>query len=203
MLLFLLLLVSISFSQKLKVLYEDGRVGVVDVTKISLNALQRVVYTEKPIRVKYLDQLVYSSSVAIRGSGSFNFSINTSPGQNLSVLSAGASVSFSGACSGGLDNLFCSGGPLNFNVSSSSDWRLVVQSVGKNIFLSDVSPPPTILALVRSIRGGLVETFWWGWWIRVLTFATLPSKTRTVPQRCCFCMTLPPTGSITDSKFKA
>jgi hypothetical protein len=139
MLLFLFLLVSISFSQKLKVLYEDGRVGVVDATKTSLNALQRVVYTEKPIRVKYLDQLVYSSSVAIRGSGSFNFSINTSPGQNLSVLSAGASVSFSGACSGGLDNLFCSGGPLNFNVSSSSDWRLVVQSVGKNIFLSDVS----------------------------------------------------------------
>ena len=138
-LLFLLLFVSISFSQKLKVLYEDGRVGVVDATKTSLNALQRVVYTEKPIRVKYLDQLVYSSSVAIRGSGPFNFSINTSPGQNLSVLSAGASVSFSGACSGGLDNLFCSGGPLNFNVSSSSDWRLIVQSVGKNIFLSDVS----------------------------------------------------------------
>jgi hypothetical protein len=101
----LLLFVSISFSQKLKVLYEDGRVGVVDATKTSLNALQRVVYTEKPIRVKYLDQLVYSSSVAIRGSGSFNFSINTSPGQNLSVLSAGASLSFSGACSGGLDNL--------------------------------------------------------------------------------------------------
>jgi hypothetical protein len=52
-----LLLVSFSFSQKLKVLYEDGRVGVVDATKTSLNALQRVVYTEKPIRVKYLDQV--------------------------------------------------------------------------------------------------------------------------------------------------
>jgi hypothetical protein len=36
MLLFLLLFVSISFSQKLKVLYEDGRVGVVDATKTSL-----------------------------------------------------------------------------------------------------------------------------------------------------------------------
>ena len=55
-------------------------------------------------------------------------------------MASGASVSFSGNCSGSIDNLICNSGTLNLSVSSSSsDWRLIVQSFGRNLQLSDFS----------------------------------------------------------------
>jgi subtilisin family serine protease len=54
-------------------------------------------------------------------------------------LAGGASVSFSGSCSGSIDNLICNSGTLNLSVSASSDWRLIVQSFGRNLQLSDLS----------------------------------------------------------------
>jgi subtilisin family serine protease len=141
-LLILLLLFALSFSQHVKVLYSNGKVEVVDTRKTPLNVLQArpdVVYVEPPIKLKLLDSIAYSSSVAIRGSGNYSFSINTQSGQRLSILAGGASVSFSGSCSGSIDNLICNSGTLNLSVSASSDWRLIVQSFGRNLQLSDLS----------------------------------------------------------------
>ena len=92
-----------------------------------------------PKKLKLLDDIAYSSSVAIRGSGNYSFSINTQSGQRLSILAGNASVSFSGSCSGSIDNLICNSGTLNLSVFASSDWRLIVQSFGKNLQLSDLS----------------------------------------------------------------
>jgi len=141
-LLILLLLFALSFSQHVKVLYSNGKVEVVDTRKTPLSVLRTrsdVVYVEPPIKLKLLDDIAYSSSVAIRGSGNYSFSINTQSGQRLSILAGGASVSFSGSCSGSIDNLICNSGTLNLSVSASSDWRLIVQSFGKNLQLSDFS----------------------------------------------------------------
>jgi len=141
-LLILLLLFALSFSQHVKVLYSNGKVEVVDTRKTPLSVLRArpdVVYVEPPIKLKLLDDIVYSSSVAIRGSGNYSFSINTQSGQRLSILAGGASVSSSGSCSGSIDNLICNSGTLNLSVSSSSDWRLIVQSFGRNLQLSDFS----------------------------------------------------------------
>jgi subtilisin family serine protease len=96
-------------------------------------------YVEPPIKLRLLDDISYSSSVAIRGIGNYSFSINTQSGQRLSILAGGASVSFSGSCSGSIDNLTCNSGTLNLSVSASSDWRLIVQSFGRNLQLSDLS----------------------------------------------------------------
>ncbi len=140
--LYLFLLFSFSFSQHVKVLYSNGKVEVVDTKKIPLSTLQKkseVIYIEPPKRLKLLDDIAYSSSVAIRGSGNYSFSINTQSGQRLSILAGGASVSFSGSCSGSIDNLTCNSGTLSLSVSASSDWRLIVQSFGKNLQLSDLS----------------------------------------------------------------
>jgi subtilisin family serine protease len=141
-LLILLLLFALSFSQHVKVLYSNGKVEVVDTRKTPLSVLRTrpdVVYIEPPIKLKLLDSIAYSSSVAIRGSGNYSFSINTQSGQMLSILAGGASVSFSGSCSGSIDNLTCNNGTLNLSVYSSSDWRLIVQSFGRNLQLSDFS----------------------------------------------------------------
>jgi Subtilase family. len=142
-LLVLLLLFALSFSQHVKVLYSNGKVEVVDTRKTPLSVLRTrpdVLYVEPPIKLKLLDSIAYSSSVAIRGSGNYSFSINTQSGQRLSILAGGASVSFSGSCSGSsIDNLTCSNGTLNISVSASSDWRLIVQSFGRNLQLSDFS----------------------------------------------------------------
>jgi Subtilase family. len=141
-LLILLLLFSLSFSQHVKVLYSNGKVEVVDTRKTPLSVLRArpdVLYVEPPIKLKLLDSIAYSSSVAIRGSGNYSFSINTQSGQRLSILAGGASVSFSGRCSGSIDNLICNSGTLNLSVSASSDWRLIVQSFGRNLQLSDLS----------------------------------------------------------------
>ena len=138
----LLLLFSFSFSQHVKVLYSNGKVEVVDTKKIPLSTLQKkpeVIYIEPPKRLKLLDDIAYSSSVAIRGTGNYSFSINTQSGQKLSILAGGASVSFSGSCSGSIDNLTCTNGTLSLSVSASSDWRLIVQSFGRNLQLSDLS----------------------------------------------------------------
>jgi len=140
--LYLFLLFSFSFSQHVKVLYSNGKVEVVDTKKIPLSTLQKkseVIYIEPPIKLKLLDQIAYSSSVAISGTGNYSFSINTQSGQRLSILAGGASVSFSGSCSGSTDNLTCNNGTLSLSVSASSDWRLIVQSFGKNLQLSDFS----------------------------------------------------------------
>jgi Subtilase family. len=141
-LLILLLLFALSFSQHVKVLYSNGKVEVVDTRKTPLSVLRArpdVVYVEPPIKLKLLDDIAYSSSVAIRGSGDYSFSINTQSGQRLSILAGGASVSFSGSCSGSIDNLTCDNGTLSLSVSSSSNWRLIVQSFGRNLQLSDFS----------------------------------------------------------------
>uniref|UniRef100_A0A7C5X2C0 Peptidase S8/S53 domain-containing protein n=1 Tax=Thermocrinis ruber TaxID=75906 RepID=A0A7C5X2C0_9AQUI len=141
-LLILLLLFALSFSQHVKVLYSNGEVEVVDTRKTPLSVLRArpdVLYIEPPIKLKLLDDIAYSSSVAIRGSGNYSFSINTQSGQRLSILAGGASVSFSGSCSGSVDNLACTSGTLNLSVSASSDWRLIVQSFGRNLQLSDFS----------------------------------------------------------------
>lgn len=141
-LLILLLLFALSFSQQVKVLYSNGKVEVVDTRKTPLSVLRArpdVVYVEPPIKLKLLDSIASSSSVAIRGSGNYSFSINTQSGQRLSILAGGASVSFSGSCSGSIDNLICNSGTLNLRVSAPSDWRLIVQSFGKNLQLSDFS----------------------------------------------------------------
>jgi subtilisin family serine protease len=142
-LLILLLLFSLSFSQHVKVLYSNGKVEVVDTRKTPLSVLRArpdVIYVEPPIKLKLLDTIAYSSSVVIRGSGNYSFSINTQSGQRLSILVGGASVSFSGSCSGSsIDNLTCTNGTLNLSVYSSSDWRLIVQSFGRNLQLSDFS----------------------------------------------------------------
>jgi subtilisin family serine protease len=142
-LLILLLLFTFSFSQHVKVLYSNGKVEVVDTRKTPLSVLRArpdVIYVEPPIKLKLLDDIAYSSSVAIRGSGNYSFSINTQSGQRLSILAGGASVSFSGSCSGSsIDNLTCTNGTLNLSVYSSSDWRLIVQSFGRNFQLSDFS----------------------------------------------------------------
>lgn len=141
-LLILLLLFALSFSQQVKVLYSNGKVEVVDTRKTPLSVLRArpdVVYVEPPIKLKLLDDVAYSSSVAIRGSGNYSFRINTQSGQRLSILAGGASVSFSGSCSGSIDNLICNSGTLNLRVSAPSDWRLIVQSFGKNLQLSDFS----------------------------------------------------------------
>jgi len=141
-LLILLLLFALSFSQHVKVLYSNGKVEVVDTRKTPLSVLRArpdVVYVEPPIKLELLDSIAYSSSVAIRGSGNYSFSINTQSGQRLSILAGGASVSFSGSCSGRIDNLICNSGTLNLSVSASSDWRLIVQSFGRNLQLSDFS----------------------------------------------------------------
>jgi subtilisin family serine protease len=140
--LILLLLFALSFSQHVKVLYSNGRVEVVDTRRTPLSVLRArpdVVYVEPPIKLKLLDDIAYSSSVVIRGSGNYSFSINTQSGQRLSILAGGASVSFSGSCSGSIDNLICNSGTLNLSVYSSSDWRLIVQSFGRNLQLSDLS----------------------------------------------------------------
>ncbi|WP_448587626.1 hypothetical protein [Thermocrinis sp.] len=66
----LLVFLSISFSQEMskdknyeeryvKVLYKDGRVEVVDTTKIPLSEFQKredIIYIEKPIKLKLLDK---------------------------------------------------------------------------------------------------------------------------------------------------
>ena len=138
----LLLLFSLSFSQQVKVLYSNGKVEVVDTRKTSLSVLRArpdVVYVEPPIKLKLHDSIAYSSSVAIRGSGNYSFRINTQSGQRLSILAGGASVFFSGSCFGSIDNLICNSGTLNLSVYSSSDWRLIVQSFGRNLRLSDFS----------------------------------------------------------------
>jgi hypothetical protein len=104
--LILLLLFALPFSQHVKVLYSTGRVEVVDTRKTPLSTLRahpEVLYVEPPIKLKLLDDIAYSSSVAIRGSENYSFSINTQSGQRLSILAGGASVSFFGSCSGSID----------------------------------------------------------------------------------------------------
>ena len=154
-----LLLFSLSFSFHLKVLYEDGKVGVVEEDKLSL--LRDVVYVEPAFELEFLDDIVYSSSVAVLGDGNRSFSIKTYNNQRLSLILGGGSVSYSGSCTGSFDNLLCSEGVLNLSVSSSSSWRLVVQSFGKNLKLSDFSAPAYYLGTGaanagRSGRGVLI-----------------------------------------------
>ncbi|WP_333784203.1 S8 family serine peptidase [Thermocrinis sp.] len=142
----LLLFLGSSLSQEryVKVLYSDGRVQVVDTRKVPLSSLKArgdVIYVEKPIKLNLLDDVAYSSSVALRGSSNQSISVRTYNGQRLSILHLGANVSFSGSCSGSLENLTCSDGNLSINVSSTTDWRLIVQSFGRNLQRSDFSIP--------------------------------------------------------------
>jgi Subtilisin-like serine proteases len=148
--LILLFLLFLGFSSAqdnryVKVLYKDGRVGVVDTKKVPLKSLKArsdVVYVEKPIKLKPLDDIAYSSSVALWGSSNQSISVRTYNGQRLSILHLGTdNVRFSGSCSGSLENLTCSEGTLNLSVFSATDWRLIVQSFGRNLQRSDFSIP--------------------------------------------------------------
>ena len=141
----LLLFLGSSLSQEryVKVLYSDGKVQVVDTKKVPLSSLRAkrdVIYVEKPIKLKLLDDVAYSSSVALWGSSNQSINVRTYNGQRLSILHLGTNnVSFSGSCSGSLENLTCSEGTLNLSVSSTTDWRLIVQSFGRNLQRSDFS----------------------------------------------------------------
>jgi subtilisin family serine protease len=120
-------LLSFALGGELKVLYHDGRVGVV--SEQALKSLKsQLVYTEKPKRLWLKDEILRSSSIGIWVRGSKSYSLPVRAGQTIGFSTINASVSFSGPCSQSGNILSCfSEGSLNIS-ASSSDGRLLLWS---------------------------------------------------------------------------
>ncbi len=118
--LIVLFLLGIAFSGEVKVLYEDGRVGVV--SEKALKSLKsRVLYVEKPKRLWLKDEILRSSAVGVWVSGQYKASLPVSAGQRIGFSSINTQLSFSGPCTQSGSLLVCtSDGTLNITASSSN-----------------------------------------------------------------------------------
>lgn len=132
---------------EVKVLYKDGRVKVVDLSREDLYSLMKreeIVYIEAPRKLKPLMDIVRSSSIGVHGTGDLNLSLNTKDGQILRIINYNASsLTVNGSCSGPPEHLFCSSGSLNINVSSNGEFRLLISSENGEIKTSDLKGAPS------------------------------------------------------------
>ncbi len=132
--LLILLLFSLALSGELKVLYHDGRVGVV--SEQAFKSLKsQVLYTEKPKRMWTMDEILRSSAIGLWVQGTQSYSLPVKAGQTIGFSALNTNVSFSGPCSQSGSYLNCfSDGSLSINASSQNG-RLMLWSETHALFL--------------------------------------------------------------------
>ncbi|MDW8031920.1 MAG: S8 family serine peptidase [Aquificaceae bacterium] len=120
------LILALAWGGEVKVLYQDGRVGVVQDEALK-RLKSAILYWEKPKPLRILDPVVGGSSVATHVRGSVSFSLPLQAGQVLNYWAINTSFSFSGPCTQSSNALQCGSGNLMLNLSSS-DGRLILSS---------------------------------------------------------------------------
>ncbi|WP_028949800.1 S8 family serine peptidase [Sulfurihydrogenibium subterraneum] len=145
---FLILTVfSYAFADKklyYKVLYKDGTVKVIDISKISLKTLSsdpNVVYYEPPKKLKLMLDVASSSSVGVSGSSNQTFTLKTYTNQKIKILKfpSDLNLTTSGSCSLSGDEYQCSDGILSITVNYQQDWRVIILSTNRQIKTTDLS----------------------------------------------------------------
>jgi len=121
------LLIGFALGGEVKVVYQDGRIGVI--SEQALKTLKsQVLYTEKPKRLWLKDEVLRSSSIGVWISGQSSYSLPVKAGQTIGFSSINAQVSFSGPCTRAGNLLSCiSDGTLSIS-ADSSDGRLILWS---------------------------------------------------------------------------
>ncbi|MEM4732818.1 MAG: S8 family serine peptidase, partial [Desulfurococcaceae archaeon] len=125
--LLILLFFAFALGGEVKVLYQDGRIGVV--SEQALKTLKsQVLYTEKPKRLWLKDEVLRSSSIGVWISGQSSYSLPVKAGQTIGFSSINTQVSFSGPCTQAGNLLSCiSDGTLSIS-ANSPDGRLILWS---------------------------------------------------------------------------
>lgn len=125
--LLILLFFAFALGGEVKVLYQDGRVGVV--SEQALKTLKsQVLYTEKPKRLWLKDEVLRSSSIGVWISGQSSYSLPVKAGQTIGFSSINTQVSFSGPCTQAGNLISCiSDGTLSIS-ANSPDGRLILWS---------------------------------------------------------------------------
>lgn len=125
--LFIFLFFSFALAGEIKVLYTDGRVGVVS-EQVLKSLKSQVLYTEKPKKLWLKDEVLRSSSIGVWIRGQKSYSLPVRAGQTIGFSNINAQISFSGPCSqsGSVLNCF-SDGSLIIN-ANSPDGRLMLWS---------------------------------------------------------------------------
>ncbi len=125
--LLILLFFAFALGGEVKVLYQDGRVGVVSEQALKTLKFQ-VLYTEKPKRLWLKDEVLRSSSIGVWISGQSSYSLPVKAGQTIGFSSINTQVSFSGTCTQAGNLLSCiSDGTLSIS-ANSPDGRLILWS---------------------------------------------------------------------------
>jgi len=121
------LLIGFALGGEIKVVYQDGRIGVI--SEQALKTLKsQVLYTEKPKRLWLKDEVLRSSSIGVWINGQSSYSLPVKAGQTIGFSSINAQVSFSGPCTQAGNLLSCiSDGTLSIS-ADSSDGRLILWS---------------------------------------------------------------------------
>ncbi len=121
------LLIGFALGGEVKVVYQDGRIGVI--SEQALKTLKsQVLYTEKPKRLWLKDEVLRSSSIGVWINGQSSYSLPVKAGQTIGFSSINAQVSFSGPCTQAGNLLSCiSDGTLSIS-ADSSDGRLILWS---------------------------------------------------------------------------
>ncbi|MEN3027901.1 MAG: S8 family serine peptidase [Aquificaceae bacterium] len=120
------LMLALTWGGEVKVLYQDGRVGVVQDGALS-KLKSFILYWEKPKPLRILDPVLGGSSVATHVRGSMSFSLPLQAGQVLNYWAVNTSFSFSGPCTQSNNAFSCSSGNLTLNLSSP-EGRLILSS---------------------------------------------------------------------------
>ncbi|MFN3871062.1 MAG: serine protease, partial [Aquificaceae bacterium] len=121
--------------EKVLVLKRDGRVEVVDLSRVSLKSLvedKDVVYVEAPKRLKLKDDISFNSSYALWGNGNQSIYVNSS---SFFGYIRGGNIQAQG-CSLQGSYFYCNS-PTTINVSSNGDFRLIL--AGRSLQSSQIS----------------------------------------------------------------
>lgn len=121
---------STQLIRKVKVLRKNGKVEVVDLSKVPLKKLMEdddIIYIEAPRKLKPLDDITFKSSYAVLGSGNQSIKVNYGPffGYIYDGFVSGSGCSFNG-------NYFYCNQATTLNVSSSFKLLLAGDNLSKN-----------------------------------------------------------------------
>ncbi|MCX8060600.1 MAG: S8 family serine peptidase, partial [Aquificaceae bacterium] len=119
-------LTSLLWAGEVKVLYQDGRVGVVQEESL-FRLKSSVVYEEKPKPLRPLDPVVLGSSLVTHVRGNSSYSLPLQPGQSITYWALNTNFNFFGPCTQSGRTLQCSVGILTLNLASANG-RVILSS---------------------------------------------------------------------------
>ncbi len=141
-----------------KVLYKDGTVKVVDLSKTSLKTLSsdpNIVYYEPPKKLQLMLDVASSSSVGVSGFSNQTFSLKTYSNQKIKILKYPSDVNLStnGSCILSGSEFQCNDGTLSVTINYQQDWRVIIVSNNKQIKITDFSVPSYYIGVNAPITG--------------------------------------------------